>query len=315
VDKENIIKLMSMMGMKSTVQRGYWMSGTPCPFAKWFHEGGVDNRPSFGISIGESSGFHCFGCGRKGSNLQMLPTILSQLTHEDYKDVRHFISEHDSLEGYSKEKVSKFLDVISPTILDRYSEIDFELPYINRKSINEWGLMFDYVEYRLIFRIMDKYGRMVGIRGRFMGDNKDIAPYRTYSELNQSGDAKRSGVWYGMHFPLVPNKYLVLVEGERDAILLKQSGINNVWAAMGSSITDLQIETLKDINNPILLFFDRDKAGEKAYKEVIKNYGTSKSLYSIIEYYTTNLDIKWKDPAELVEKGLLNKVLKSISKI
>ena len=49
-----------------------------------------------------------------------------------------------------------------------------------------------------------------------------------------------------------------------DVIALHQRGIQNVVAAMGTSLTDRQIRTLKRFSNNIVLALDADAAGAEA---------------------------------------------------
>lgn len=305
MERENIKELLRMMGIDKIVDRGNWVSAS-CPFAEFEHEDGIDYHPSFGISVGERSVYNCFTCGKKGP-LTTLSTSMSFMLGQDMIELRDFISRHEGLfiTG-DREREERILDPIKESILDSYKKFTNNIGSINKESIELWELKFDPAEYRLIFPVRDKFGRLVGIRGRFMGTDDGVLKYRSYSELNPSGDAKRSGVWYGMHFPL-SKKPIVLVEGERDAILLKQTGISNVWASMGASISVAQIESLRSVNNYLYMYFDNDSSGREAEKTVYKKCRGLTRIYSIDNHYGT------KDPAEAVEKGVINKALKAFS--
>lgn len=113
-----------------------------------------------------------------------------------------------------------------------------------------------------------------------------------------------------MQFPLVKGKAILLVEGEIDTILVKQSGlVHNVWGAMGSSLSKDQLIILQQIEMPLILVGDNDKAGDEFTRTI---YGTCRRtvpIYMMKNYYKCN------DPAELYEKNLLKKAIRSIERI
>ena len=112
--------------------------------------------------------------------------------------------------------------------------------------------------------------------------------------------------------PENPKHKIILVEGEMDAVKLSQALAMRpgVWAAMGSSISDEQIKTIQSLKNPILLFFDNDEAGMDAKNKMLKRLSKVKAGVFVVENYY-NL----KDPDEIVDKGFLPQVLKSMQRV
>lgn len=274
-----------------------------CPFASVTHEKGTDYKPSFGIKIGSPSGYHCFSCGVKGT-LFTLPSSLSFVVGGDYTDLSSYIESHESIEFVIEEEViNKTMPAIPIQIYHQFKRA-FSWRGITEKDIDLWDLRVDIEQKNYLFPIFDLMGRLVGIRGRSFVNTRDFKSYSHLSPINK--DAKSFGMWFGMGNPLIPDKMLVLVEGERDAILLRRAGVKNVWASMGASITDSQIVSIKSIPYKILLFFDNDKAGKQAMDKVISECSSVvKALFYISDYYGA------KDPAEAVEKGIIKKVLSS----
>jgi DNA primase len=83
---------------------------------------------------------------------------------------------------------------------------------------------------------------------------------------------------------------LILVEGFFDVAKLVQAGCRNVGALMGTSISQEQIERLSWIRNRvqfprILLFLDRDKAGEQATGKVEKQLEQYKLSVSVFDWH------------------------------
>jgi transposase/5S rRNA maturation endonuclease (ribonuclease M5) len=83
---------------------------------------------------------------------------------------------------------------------------------------------------------------------------------------------------------------LILVEGFFDVAKLVQAGCRNVGALMGTSISAEQIERLSWIRNRvqfprILLFLDRDKAGQQAAGKVQKQLEQHKLSVSVFDWH------------------------------
>jgi 5S rRNA maturation endonuclease (ribonuclease M5) len=82
---------------------------------------------------------------------------------------------------------------------------------------------------------------------------------------------------------------LILVEGYFDVAKLVQAGCRNVAALMGSSISAEQIERLLWIRNRlqlpyILLFLDRDKAGQQAAVKIQQQLGRHKLAVTVFDW-------------------------------
>jgi transposase/5S rRNA maturation endonuclease (ribonuclease M5) len=82
---------------------------------------------------------------------------------------------------------------------------------------------------------------------------------------------------------------LILVEGYFDVAKLVQAGCRNVGALMGSSISAEQIQRLLWIHNRlqlpyILLFLDRDKAGQRAASKIQQQLGRHKLAVTVFDW-------------------------------
>jgi DNA primase len=311
--------------------RNNWIS-TSCPFATITHEKGQDHNPSFGICIEPTSESHynCMACGKKGS-LSALPLVLENmeiLSQDDADSLRAIISESES---YSDKKESNegYLVDRAPTLseynLERFQKVrkhQIKSRGILPDSVSQFDLMWDREENRLLFPIRDVEGRLVSIRGRYLGDaeKEGVLRYREYSELSPSRrSAKKFGVWYGDHLSQEPNKALILMEGEIDLIRFKQILPRaNVKAAIGAGIAKEQIKSLLSnhlTSKGLVLFFDADMAGKKASEVVVKavmNAGAMVPVYRVTEFHGCN------DIDEIIIKGgkdLLIKSLQSLDKV
>jgi DNA primase len=310
---EKIFELYDLLGSKNVVQRGEWIMGS-CPFSKYEHSNGSDNRPSFGISISNPSFYHCFACGAKNP-VSMLPTVLTFITGENYNKLREFITEHEVLEFKPFDEIvtisNKRIGVIPESILKAYTKVPIDILsklYIDLKASEDYNLLYDNIKQCVVYPIYDGYGRLVGIRNRYVGDKEVPSKYYSRTDLHPDGDdAKNFGIWYGMD-KFIPDKPLMLVEGERDVLLVKQTGlVANVWGSVSASLSKRQIRTIQDTTvTKIILFFDNDMAGKKATQKMWDSLKNLTRVYRITDYQGC------KDPAELVETGLLKKALNSI---
>lgn len=82
----------------------------------------------------------------------------------------------------------------------------------------------------------------------------------------------KSEILYGLYFAkgdIVKYDNCYLVEGYADVISLYQSGIQNVVASSGTSLTVEQIRLIKRYTSNITILYDGDAVGIKASLEVL----------------------------------------------
>ncbi len=131
-------------------------------------------------------------------------------------------------------------------------------------SIEKDGKLIDRFRGRVIFPIHNLTGKIIGFGGRILGSDKSLAKY-----LNspQSEIYDKSKTLYGIYFAksaIVKTDNCYLVEGYTDVISMHQSGIENVVASSGTSLTVDQIKLIKRFTPNITMLYDGDPAGIKA---------------------------------------------------
>lgn len=286
---ESLLQLLTILNQKEYRIAGEWVMFS-CPVARYRHYKKTDTSPSFGIKVSTgASVFHCFSCMIKG-RLAVLPNILMAYKHPAHRQVREFIAKNEPL-MFIESRQDELEFHYSPMQIIPEEVLDLYMPFgkwnkINSESVKKWELKIDTVNRCIVFPIRDKFGRLVGLKKRFK-DKKFIEDRQFSTE-----SPKRRGVWYGIHL-VDANKTVYLVEGERDAILLHQEGLQAV-ASMGASITPAQLGELRNFST-IICFFDNDDAGKKATQTVLGRYPKAR----VVNYFGA------KDPAELVEKDML----------
>jgi DNA primase len=127
---------------------------------------------------------------------------------------------------------------------------------------NEAGRTYDRFRGRLIFPISDRDGDIVGFGGRALGDEQP-----KYLNSPQTPLFDKSGLLYGLHLAkdaIRERGEVVVVEGYMDVVTAHQFGHRNVVAAMGTALTEAQINLVKRYAPRIVLALDADAAGQAA---------------------------------------------------
>ena len=122
---------------------------------------------------------------------------------------------------------------------------------------------FDVYQKRLLFPIRNKNGSIAGLTARALNSDS-IAKYINSPE---SIVYKKNQLLYGYYEnqkSLRTTQKALLVEGTFDVVTLYDSGIRNVVATCGTSLSDYQVELLKRTVNQVTLVYDGDKAGIQA---------------------------------------------------
>ncbi len=117
---------------------------------------------------------------------------------------------------------------------------------------------------RVIFPIHSLAGKVIGFGGRTLKTEKSVAKYLNSPE---SSIYSKSKVLYGLFQAkksIVKNDKCFLVEGYTDVISLHMSGVENVVASSGTSLTEDQIRLIQRFTQNITILFDGDEAGIKA---------------------------------------------------
>lgn len=130
--------------------------------------------------------------------------------------------------------------------------------------VKENNKVFDRFKARVMFPIHNMSGRVIGFGGRVLKTEKSAAKYLNSPE---SDIYNKSKVLYGIYFAkqaVLKADNCFLVEGYTDVISMHQSGIENVVASSGTSLTTDQIKLIKRFTPNITILFDGDTAGIKA---------------------------------------------------
>ncbi len=142
----------------------------------------------------------------------------------------------------------------------------FKMEYLEKTGLTikreDW--IRDRFAGRMMFPIHGISGRVIGFGGRTLTQDKTIAKYLNSPE---SDIYHKSRVLYGIFQAkraIIQEDKCYLVEGYTDVTSLHQSGIENVVASSGTSLTIDQIRLIRRFTSNITIIYDGDQAGIKA---------------------------------------------------
>ena len=170
------------------------------------------------------------------------------------------------------EIIKKFQLGYSPEKKNAFTEYALEKGY-SKEILEKSGLSIfpentpngiDRFRERVIFPIHSFSGRVLGFGARILKSNLKTAKYLNSPETEIY---HKSNVLYGLNQSkqaISKANLCLLVEGYMDVIALHQSGIENVVASSGTSLTTEQIKLIKRLTENVTILFDGDAAGIKA---------------------------------------------------
>ena len=126
------------------------------------------------------------------------------------------------------------------------------------------GAIFDRFRERVMFPVHNVSGRIVAFGGRTLRTDKKVAKYQNSPE---SEIYSKKNEIYGLFFAkkaIQQQNYAIMVEGYTDVISMHQSGVENVVASSGTSLTIEQIRLLSRFTKNITVMYDGDSAGQHA---------------------------------------------------
>lgn len=192
--------------------------------------------------------------------------------------------------GYSNDSWNDLLDHLKEK---EFKESDLILAGVITK--NDKGNIYDRFRNRIMFPVFDYRGRVIAFGARVLDDSKP-----KYLNSPETPIFDKGTNLYGLNFTLKDrsnrNKKVVLVEGYMDFIGLRQRGILNVVATLGTALTKEQAKLIKKYNDTVYISFDSDEAGQKATLrslDILKEAG--------LEVFIINMP-KGLDPDDYIKK-------------
>ncbi len=174
--------------------------------------------------------------------------------------------------GFKPETIAKFELGWSPVKKDALTEHalknGYKLDFLEKTGLSivkkETNYNFDRFAERIIFPVHTLSGKVTAFGGRTLKQDKSIAKYLNSPE---SEIYHKSKILYGLYFAknaIVKKDKCFMVEGYTDVISMHQSGIENIVASSGTSLTVEQIRLVRRFTKNLTVIYDGDSAGIKA---------------------------------------------------
>jgi len=172
--------------------------------------------------------------------------------------------------GFREDIIKKFQLGYNPEARDSFTkaaiagQFNTELLLKTGLVLNRNDQLMDNYRGRVIFPVHNHSGKVLGFGARILKTN-DKAP--KYINTPENEIYVKSKILYGSYFArqaIDKADECLLVEGYTDVISLHQSGIENVVASGGTSLTLDQLRLIRKYTNNLTIVYDGDAAGVKA---------------------------------------------------
>lgn len=282
-----------------------------CPF----HQ---DRSPSFSMNV-HSGLYICYACGQKGNFRQFLEKV-AEMSPRDIQV--HY--------GQTLKQLSNNAPPPpDPTKVEAVSEVNARLPEdllglfhrcpldlvaegFDEATLLEFGVGVDSTHERITYPLRDLEGHLVGISGRAMRDDQNER-YKVYRiEYKDWGlpihETDKSLLLWNAH-RVYPTIYgspkaqpVVIVEGFKACMWLKQAGVSNVVALMTKRMSWTQQKILERMGGPYILMLDNNEAGIEGTKAVSAALRRTGGEVRFVEYDVEQpSDIPREDVLKLLE--------------
>jgi len=266
-----------------------------CPFHAKI-DGSPERHPSFAMNLSNGLYF-CHACEIKGN----LYTFLRDVGIDRQSITMRF---GNLLEAAAKNTPAR-TNPLDPNVLELSPLPESMLGLFDacptsllnagftEETLHQFDVGFDSVHNRITFPLRDYQGRLSGISGRDVTGNN--LRYKVYDREYQHWDMparwgfdKRKILWnvHTLYPDLLFNRgerTVVVVEGFKACMWVRQAGIRNVVALLGTYMSEEQRWILERLGITLYLFLDHNEAGHTGTIKAIER--TAKSIpLRIMEY-------------------------------
>ncbi len=261
-----------------------------CPIHK-------ESIASFNVNP-EKQIFYCFGCGAGGGIIH----FCEKMENLNFYDAVIFLCKKYDIKIPELEQFSKYYKLMSEISSFYHNNLtknaveylnkrgikektikEFKIGYAldyrnsllnhfkdNKKNLIELKLIkkkdngyYNFFRGRIIFPIHSENGNILGFIGRSLEENQNYK----YLFSPNSKIFKKSNALYGLYSAkeyIKKTKAVILVEGVTDFLSVWQSGIKNVVAVLGTSLSENQAKLINKYAGKSIALFDSDAAGLEA---------------------------------------------------
>ncbi|MCL2036481.1 MAG: DNA primase [Oscillospiraceae bacterium] len=176
-----------------------------------------------------------------------------------------------------------------------YSDNELVEAALLRRS--EQGKVYDFFRNRVMFPVIDRSGNVIAFSGRKVDDSDEYGG--KYVNSSETAVYKKGETVFSLNFAKNSKlKYMILCEGNIDAVMLNQAGFDNAVAILGTALTHAQARLLRFYCAEVILAYDSDAAGEKATVKTGNIFNKEGLSVRILEIDGNDA----KDPDEYIKK-------------
>lgn len=127
-----------------------------------------------------------------------------------------------------------------------------------------YGVGFCLESKRVVFPLMNRFGKIVGVKGRIMKDEDDLE--RKYLYLHSCNISQE---WFNLHYAqpyILMDKKVIIVESEKSCMKFASNGIWNTLAIGSSDISEEQVRIIEGLGKDVEVYLAYDK--DKTIKEI-----------------------------------------------
>lgn len=171
--------------------------------------------------------------------------------------------------GWMPENPQEFIQWAKENKFKGRELIDGSLAGLRDEKNPARGLFVRFTN-RLMFPIYNDYGDIIAFSGRQLVEDKKSGKY---INSKQTLIFDKSKVFFGLdkaRRAIGREKFVLLCEGQIDAISCVEHGIKNAIAPLGTAFTEHHARLLKRYTEQVYLCFDADQAGYKAMINAFK---------------------------------------------
>ena len=149
------------------------------------------------------------------------------------------------------------------TLIDAARKAGYKEEYLLAAGLavqSEDGTLHDKFRERVMFPIHSVSGRVIAFSGRTLkADNP--AKYVNSPETEIYVKSRNLLGIYQAKNDIAKEKHCILVEGNVDVVMMHQTGITNVVASCGTSLTPEQVRLIGKFTSNVTIMYDGDSAG------------------------------------------------------
>lgn len=170
------------------------------------------------------------------------------------------------INGKKRRKEIKPNPVLPESIMNQFYYYDKPLPFkgwvdegISHRTQTLYGVGFDLESKRVVFPLRNRFGQLVGVKGRIMKDEDDLE--RKYLYLYRCNNRYE---WFNFHYAhpyILMDKKVYIYEAEKSCMKAFEHGVYNTLAVGASDISEEQADIVKrlGLDIEIVLCYDKDK--------------------------------------------------------